>query len=249
MKRLTLAFVASTIFAVGLSARPAGAQDPSVNLDHYRILPRLSTVHQTGGIAGFDIRYRLMGKYDLVHGVGPSTTGTSTRAKFDNAEIWGNPISDGPVPAIVLDVDEVFNLERLKGEALPVAAPFDVYRFTGETADGSSVNLFASVIGPWMYLRAERSRRRVRPTFSQYRVQWLARSRPFADFNDDGRVDAADFVLSRKADAAGTGLRPGRHRQRRRHRRLATAVRRNGAGPRRDGSPTQRGPRRRQRDP
>jgi hypothetical protein len=208
MKRLTLACLALTIIAVGLSTRPAGAQDAGSILDHYRVLPRFSTVHQTGGIAGFDIRYRLMGAYDLVHGVAASTNTAGTRAKFANADIWGNPISDGPVPAIVLDVDEVLNLERLKGESLPVAAPFDVYRFTGETSDGSSVNLFASVIGPWMYLRGGTQPPPGSADFFKYQVQWLARSRPFADFNDDGRVDAADFVLRRKADAAGTTFSP-----------------------------------------
>jgi len=201
MKRLILACLAPAIVAIGFSTQPASAQDTGSILDHYRILPRFSTLHQTGGFAGFDLRYRLMGWYDLQHGAQPPS-----RASFENADIWGNIISDGPVPAIVADVDEILNLEGLKGEQLPVAAPFDVYRFTGETADGSSVNLFASVMGPWMYVRGGTQPPPGSADFFEYQIRMLARSRPFADFNDDGRVDGADFVLARKADSSGAGL-------------------------------------------
>ena len=167
-------------------------------LDHYRILPRHSTLQQTGGIAGFDLKYRLIGKYDLLHGVG-----WNSRAKFENAEIWGSQISDHPVPAIVIDVDEILNLERLHGEALPVGAPFDVYQFKGNTSDGSSVNLLGAVIGPWMYLRGGTQPPEGSADYFTYRIHALARSKPFADFNGDGRVDGADYVLHRKAADAG----------------------------------------------
>ena len=206
MKRLTLVCLALMVIAAGLSSRPARAQDTGAILDHYRILPRLSTLHQTGGIAGFDFRYRLMGKYDLLHGDVASTTSMGTRARFANAEVWASMISNDPTPAFVLDVDRILNLEGLKGELLPVAAPFDVYRFTGETSDGSAVNLFASVIGPWMYVRGGTQPPPGSADFFEYQIKMLARSRPFADFNDDGRVDAADYVLARKAKATGTTL-------------------------------------------
>jgi hypothetical protein len=177
-----------------LFAQPALAQNSIGDLDHYRILPRYSVLRETGGFAGVDNRYRLMGKYDLLHNIG----GTP-RARFENAEVWGSPISDGPVIAIVLDVDELLNLEELKGEQLPVAAPFDVYKFTGNMDDGSSVNLFASVIGPWMYLRGSTEPPPGSADFFEYQIKALARSpRPFADLNDDGNVDAADFIISRK---------------------------------------------------
>jgi len=38
--------------ASGLVASASRAQDPAEILDHYRLLPRYSTLHQTGGIAG-----------------------------------------------------------------------------------------------------------------------------------------------------------------------------------------------------
>jgi hypothetical protein len=186
------------VSSVILFAQPALPQNSIGDLDHYRIVPRYSVLRETGGFAGVDNRYRLMGKYDLLHNIG----GTP-RARFENAEVWGSPISDGPVIAIVLDVDELLNLEELKGEQLPVAAPFDVYQFTGNMDDGSSVNLFASVIGPWMYLRGHTEPPPGSADFFEYQIKVLARSpRPFADFNDDGTVDAADFVLDRKNASA-----------------------------------------------
>jgi hypothetical protein len=200
MKRFIQSCLALAIVAVGFTTRPAGAQDTGAVLDHYRVLPRFSTLEQTGGFAGFDWRFRLLGEYDLAHG-----DAAGTRAKFANAEIWGSRISSGPVTADVLDVDQVLNLASLKGERLPVTAPFAVYRFTGETADGSSVNLLASMIGPWMYVRGTQPPS-IAADYFQYQIRMLARTRPFADFNDDGRVDGADYVLARNADSTGANL-------------------------------------------
>ena len=36
-----------------------------------------------------------------------------------------------------------------------------------------------------------------------YHIRALARSKPFADFNDDGVVDAADYVMLREAETNG----------------------------------------------
>jgi hypothetical protein len=181
--------------------QPGRAQAPAELLDHYRLLPRHSTLHQTGGFAGFDLRYRLIGKYDFRHG-----SGWDAKASFENAEVWGSIISDSPAPAYVIDVDQILNLEGLRGKALPVAAPFDVYQFTGHTSDGSSVELFASVIGPWMYLRGATQPPPGSADYFTYHIQALARSRPFADFNGNGVVDGADYVMLRNSDAAGGGI-------------------------------------------
>ena len=160
-----------------------------------------STLHQTGGFAGVDQRYRLIGKYDFRHG-----SGWTAKASFENAEIWGSIISDLPTPAIVIDVDEILNLEGLRGEALPVGAPFDVYQFSGHTSDGSSVKLFASVIGPWMYVRGGTEPPPGSADYFTYHIRALARSRPFADFNGNGVVDGADYVMLRNSNAAGGGI-------------------------------------------
>ena len=200
MKRLHFACLVLISIALGSVVSSSPAQTPADLLDHYKLLPRLSTLHQSGGIAGFDLDYRLLGKYDFRHGVG-----WTARASFENAEIWGSIISDGPTPAYVIDVDQVLNLEGLKGEALPVAAPFDVFKFTGETQDGSSVSLFAAVIGPWMYLHGGTRPPAGSADYFQYDVKWVARSRPFADFNDDGVVDAGDYTILRDSGRMSGG--------------------------------------------
>jgi len=202
MKRFFFVCLMVVSAAGGLITPSSRAQDPAEILDHYRLLPRHSVLHQTGGIAGIDQRYRLIGKYDFRHG-----SGWTAKASFENAEIWGSVISDLPMPAYVIDVDEILNLEGLHGEALPVAAPFDVYQFSGLTMDGSSVELLASVIGPWMYLRGATQPPAGSADYFTYHIRALARSRPFADFNGDGVVDAADYVMLRNSDAgSGTGI-------------------------------------------
>ena len=201
MKRFFLVCLLVVPAAVGVITQSCRAQDPAEILDHYRLLTRQSTLQQTGGIAGIDQRYRLIGKYDLRHG-----NGWTAKASFENAEIWGSLISDSPGPAYVIDVDQILNLEGLRGEALPVGAPFDVYQFRGLTSDGSSVELHASVIGPWMYLRGATQPPAGSADYFTYHIQALARSRPFADFNGNGVVDAADYVMLRHSDASGSGV-------------------------------------------
>jgi hypothetical protein len=197
MKQLGFVCLAAVLF--GVTAQCSVAQQAPEFLDHYRLVPRSSTLHQTGGFAGVDLHYRLRGEYDFRHGTGPSA-----KAAFDNAEIWGSIISDQPTPAYVIEVDEILNLEGLIGEALPVGAPFDVYQFRGHTSDGSSVELLAAVMGPWMYLRGATQPPPGSADYFTYRLRALARSGPFADFNDDGVVDAADFVALRKSRGAGS---------------------------------------------
>lgn len=198
MRRHFLACVLAVLVVECLATQRSIAQDPAAILDHYRLVPRLSTLHQTGGFAGFDLHYRLLGDYGFRHG-----TGSTTSAKFVDAEIWGSIISDGPTPAYVIDVDQILNLEGLQGKALPVAAPFDVYQFQGKTSDGSSVNLLASVLGRWMYLRGETQPPPGSADYFAYQLRALARSGPFADMNSDGVVDASDYALLRKSGSAG----------------------------------------------
>jgi hypothetical protein len=187
------------LVAGGASAPRSAAQGPSV-VDHYRLIPRQSTLHQRGGFAGFDLDYRLLGDY----GFARSTSSTTTAgAKFVKPEIWGSLISDGPTPAYVIDVDEILNLTRLQGKLLPVASLFDVYQFQGRTSDGSSVNLYASLLGPWMYLRGATQPPPGSADYLAYQLKALARKGPFADANADGVVDASDYALLRKTAVAG----------------------------------------------
>jgi hypothetical protein len=199
---MLLVYLSVVTVAAGTTAQPSVAQDPAEIIDHFRLLPRFSTLRQTGGFAGVDWRYRLTGEYDFRHGIGPKAD-----AAFENAEVWGSLISDEPTPAIVIDVDEILNLEGLNGTALPVAAPFDVYQFRGQAPDESSVELYAAVLGPWMFLRGWTEPPPGSADFFVYHIRALARSRPFADVNEDGTVDAADYVAMRDSGQIGPGDR------------------------------------------
>ncbi len=128
-------------------------------------------------------------------------------ASFENAEIWGSLISDLPTPAIVIDVDEILNIDGLEGRLLPSRGPLDLYEFRGKTGDGSSIHAHAAVLGRWMYMRGFTEPPPGSADFFEYRFHTLARRGPSADVNDDGIVDAADFVAIRDTDRVGRDIR------------------------------------------
>jgi hypothetical protein len=202
MRRILLVWVAAVLIAGGLFAKSSRGQDPVEILEHYRLLPRVSVLHQSGGIAGVSERYRLTGEYDFLHGLRPLSP-----ASFEDAEIWGSLISDLPTPAVVIDVDEILNLEGLEGRLLRSPGPLDLYEFRGKTGDGSSIHAHAAVLGRWMYMRGFTEPPPDSADFFEYRFQTLARRGPSADMNDDGIVDAADFVAMRDTDGVSRGLR------------------------------------------
>jgi hypothetical protein len=88
-------------------------------LGKFKVLPRLSVLHRTGGIAGVNQRFRLSGSYELEQS--PLAV-FPPMVSFQNAEIWGSLISDRPHPAYVEDVDEILNLEGLTGQQVWIIA-------------------------------------------------------------------------------------------------------------------------------
>jgi hypothetical protein len=202
MRRIHVVWLVTVLNAVALLAQTSRGQDPVEILEHFRLLPRASVLHQTGGIAGVNQRYRLTGEYDFRHGERPLSP-----ASFEDAEIWGSLISDLPTPAYVIDVDEILNINGLEGRLLPSRGPLDLYEFRGETGDGSAIHAHAAVLGRWMYLRGFTEPPPGSADFFEYSFRTLARRGPSADVNDDGIVDAADFVALRDVDGVGKGIR------------------------------------------
>jgi hypothetical protein len=202
MRRLFLAYFSATLIVASVTAQPGVAQDSAAILARYQLVSRLSTLRETGGFAGLDVNYRLLGDYGFGSGISATAT-ASAGVKFIDPEIWGSIISDGPTPAYVIDVDQLLNLAGLQGKAVPSAAPFGVYQFQGKTSDGSSINLFASTLGPWMYLRGSTQPPAGSADYFVYQLRALARKGPFADANGDGVVDASDYTLLRKSGFAG----------------------------------------------
>ncbi len=170
-------------------AATSRAQTSSV--DHYRFLPRLSVLNESGGIGGFDVDFRVMGKFDFTVVLGPTDVWPPQHvAKFTNVNAWASH----PILAYVLPLDQTLNLSGLTGWQLPVAAPFDVYRFDGTTQDGSSVKLIAAEIGPWLHLRGETTPPPGSADYFEYELRAVARRTPFADFTQDDAVDNADLT-------------------------------------------------------
>jgi hypothetical protein len=181
----------SLSMAAVVSFLVATADAQTVSVDHYRFLPRLSVLNQSGGIAGVDVDFRVMGKFDFEVQIGPTDVWpTEYVAKFTNVNAWASH----PILAYVLPLDQTLNLSGLTGHQLPVAAPFDVYRFDGKTNDGSTVELYAAEIGPWLHLRGTTTAPAGSADFFEYELKAVARRMPFADFDGSDAVDAADLA-------------------------------------------------------
>lgn len=196
----------STVFIATILAPGAAAQPPD-RLDHYHIVPGRSVFLQTGGFAGIEQRYRLRGEYDFLRlweGGTPDERLRST-ARFDNADVRA-PL--GPMLPAFIDVDHLLNLEGLRGRLLPLGAPFDVYKFEGRINDhggdtpdefSSSIDMYAALVGPWMFLYGETTPPVGSADFFEYEIRALARTgRPWADLNEDGAVDASEYAWWRE---------------------------------------------------
>jgi hypothetical protein len=154
-------------------------------------LPRLSVLHQTGGIAGVDFRYRVRGEFDFEVTQSPLTVFPPLySAKFVDPELEGiHPVLD-----VVFDVDEAFNLARLEGStSLHYPRRPNLFTFRGETGDGSSVLLHALRRGRWFYMRGGTTPPPGSADFFEFDLRLVARRAPVADTNDDGVVDWRDL--------------------------------------------------------
>jgi hypothetical protein len=193
---LLACLVAAVTFAEGALAHDF----PTELRRHYRFLPRRSILNETGGIYPRDIDYRVFGTFDWRDTtVNPVADGF---VSFDNVEAWASH----PILAYVLNLNNVLGMEHLVGYQLPVMAPFDVYKFRGKSADGSAVELYASVIGPWLHLRGGTTPPPGSADFFVYHLRATARERPFADFNGDDVVASDDLARWENGFGSSTTL-------------------------------------------
>ncbi len=195
------------IFSLGLLASLAlvtfclqavVAQPPDI-LRSYRFIPRLSTLHQTGGFAGFDRRLPIHGTYDFITGFrggdGPIPT-LDPYAQFANVEAKaGHPASASILPAI--DIDEVLNLSGLDGKPIHHGPHgLTVYKFSGDDGSGefaAEVNLHVATLGRWLFMRGG-----TQPPccdFFQYDIKAISRQIPHGDFDGDGKVGSTDLAM------------------------------------------------------
>lgn len=208
MKRVK-AILCVVLLSVGMFAvsLPALADPPDI-LRSYEFLPRLSTLHQTGGIAGLYFEFPVFGTYDFVTGFRYETDPASIAryAKFENVEAYGaHPTMD---PG--LSLDWVMNLSGLDGNPIYHGPNgLELFQFAGTAgSEGAKtrVHLLAARLGRWMFLKGH-----TEPPccdFFQYDLKGLARQIPSGDWDDDGRVNAADLALWQEASGASM---TGRH--------------------------------------
>ncbi|MEO0531430.1 MAG: hypothetical protein AAF266_12775 [Planctomycetota bacterium] len=196
----------SAVALVGTSAR---GLDAPLLLDSYRVLPNFGSFVQTGGIAGVRNEYPVEGNFDFA---------TTWDYDFDDPRLsiqriawFSEPDLRAPLgemlPAFI-DIDDLLNLEGLRGEWVPqplAFTPFEVFRFEGLANDSdaaspleqSLVELFAVRLGPWMYLRGETIPRPWFSDYFEYELRALARSGDWPDWNDDGVINAVDYATMR----------------------------------------------------
>jgi hypothetical protein len=177
--------VSCSIFSL---AADAASADLPERVRHYRFLPQRSVLNESGGIYPRSTDFRVYGTFDFVTARPDSQIGLED-AKFDNVVAWASH----PILAYVLPLNRVLNLEGLKGRQLPVLGPYDAYKFEGVNAEGSAVNLNASVIGPWFHLRGETTPPPGSADMFVYEIRATARQTPFADFNRSESVDGSDL--------------------------------------------------------
>lgn len=181
-------------------APPTLYADPPDLIGSYRFAPLVSTIVP---IRNPDFELNVYGTFDFIRGwdYGDDPPSIFRYADFANVRAWAqNPFSLAPP----LDVDAIFNLSGLKGEQLPVASIFDVFKFDGENVRGDPVEFFVSVLGRWLYLRGETES--VDHPGAGWRINAFAHQRPFADFDEDGVVDADDLKAWTERAGVWTGI-------------------------------------------
>jgi hypothetical protein len=198
MRFCRTSIIALAIAALALlAASAASGQDEAfspIRTKPYAFLPKQSTL--AVDYPGLEVATRLLpvfGRFDIGYYATPGAVGFGPTAKFLNVRAWaGNPLS--ATAAAPIDLDQALNLSGLIGRPLPVASLFDVYEFKGQNSDGAAVDIFASMLGPWVRLRGGTTPSAADPHTVDYQLNALAHLRPKADFNSDDQVDAHDLA-------------------------------------------------------
>jgi hypothetical protein len=199
-------FVAIVPLAVAVTFEilvgPASAQPPDILRD-YRFVPSHSDVHVSGGSPGYNMDLSVAGKFGLVTGYDYGTSPTAhlptlaPYAKFvDVHAVLFNPLSAAPLPLPGWDLDKTLNLSGLAGTFNDPA----LLHFSGMDGQGIPIKLEATLRGPLLHLTGMNYLPPTCVTCTQYvsyKVDALALTRPYADFNLDGVIDGADFAVWR----------------------------------------------------
>jgi hypothetical protein len=187
----------TTVAAGSLLAWQAAADPPDI-LQQYRFIPGHSLVQVTEGFAGVDWPLEIDGRFGLVTGYEYSVSPTAhvptltPFAKFTDVNaILFDPRRASPLPLPGWDLDQTLNLSGLDGT---FTVPSELH-FSGQDGQGQPIKLDAKISGRFLHLVGAND-----PgccDFFRYKVDAFARLLPFADFNSDGVIDAADYTTWR----------------------------------------------------
>jgi hypothetical protein len=172
--------------------------DPPDILRNYRFITDKSTVEVTGGIAGVDWPLNILGRFGLVtgynYGAGGPTAHAPTLEPFaqftDVKAILFDPRRASPLPSPGWDLDKTLNLSGLTGT---FTLPDDLF-FYGADGQGQAIRLEATLTGRLLHLTGTSSDP-LCCDFYRYKVDAWAHQLPWADFNADGSIDAADYAI------------------------------------------------------
>jgi Dockerin type I domain len=184
--RLAAVILASLLFAA------TAAADPPDVLRNYRLIPRHSTLEVSGGFAGIDWNYDLSGRFGLVIGYDYSPLAIYPpiiipHAEFTDVRVQAM-LNHPTVDAFPVPFDQFVDLEELAGTFHDP----NLLLFRGEDQQAALFQLRATIVGRLIHLTG----RNDPPCcdFFNYRIDAYAHLAPFADFNFDGAVDAADYT-------------------------------------------------------
>jgi hypothetical protein len=194
-------YAALLLFVAATGAGPTHAQAPIERSTPYRFVESRSALDERHvGTEQPDHRFSVFGTFTLEYRRASDDPWIGRAAAFVDVDaFFYNPLSAAPPQSL----DGVLNLSGLTGKQLPIAAPFDAFEFTGKTKSGADVNLRANVLGSWLSLFGGTTLPAGQAVGVEYAIDAIARTRPFADFNDDGVVDGAD--LGRLTNSFGMG--------------------------------------------
>jgi hypothetical protein len=201
MNKVSIARVILSSAAVCIFA-PHSAADPPDILRNYRFIPSHTTVHVSGGIAGYNLDLEIAGQLGLVTGYDYSVDPTAhvptlvPHAEFVNVNGYlFNPLSLAPLPVPGWDLDKTFNLSGLDGSFR--AGDPNHLLFKGNDGQDQPIKLSATIYNRLLHIVGENT-----PgccDFYHYEVDAFAHLVPYPDFNLDGSVNAADYVGLRKS--------------------------------------------------
>jgi Dockerin type I domain len=215
-------FVLVGLVAVVILGPGKTLADPPDFLRDYRFITDKSNVEVTGGPDNIDWPLNILGRFGLVTGYNYETGGPTAHAPIlvpfaqftDVRAILFDPRRASPMPSPGWDLDKRLNLSGLTG-TFAAGMPDDLF-FMGADGQGQAIRLEATINGRLLHLTGGTSDP-LCCDFFRYKVDAWAHQLPWADFNADGSVDAADYSIWRQhygssvavgadGDANGDGL-------------------------------------------